>query len=275
MRKRINKTVFLSVCGVIVWLFFAGCSQGLDRNLLYQQMKGAAPDVLDVDPYLDSQKKPPLPFPVKLAIYFDSRTKNGESRWDWDWKPEHASPLLQLEKELKNLDIVSEVFYLPESVVNGWQLEDIRQAASRYGANAVLIVNGSTLVDFYFNGWAALYPTFVGLWFAPGNSIDALFVIEASLWGTDNQYRYLTFEEESIAALTKPLVFARNRYAVSIAQRQAIQQLSASFYKGMLKLTGVDESTGELQQVSTSLSPANSTAVEGLTGPEVVSPGKE
>lgn len=260
--------------GPLLLLLISGCSQGFDRNLLHQQMKGAANDVLEVDPYLDSQEKPPLPFPVKLAIYFDSRSNNGEWRWDWDWQPEHATPLLSLEESLKNLEIVSEVFYLPESVVNGWQLEDIKQAASRYGANAILVVNGSALVDLYLNGWATLYPTFVGLWFAPGSSVDALFVIEASVWSTDNPHRYLSLEEESVARLSKPLVFARSRHAIAAAQQQGIQQLSSSFYQAMLKLTGVDETAGEQLAVEP-VAASNLKVDEVSADPGAGSPDKE
>ena len=244
MKKRLVLIAHKGSWLLILLVLVSACSKGFERNQVYQQMKTTAPDVMDVNPNLQTADSPALPFPVKLAVYLDSRSKVGQWRWDWNWQRDDALPLLKLQPVLQNYDIVSEIFFLPESLVNGWDLADIKQAAARYGANALLVLNGAPYLDQYLNPWASLYPTFVGLWLAPGTTIDTLFVIEGSLWSTHNNHRYLAVEAEGIVQMKRPLVFALSRHAISLAKAKGIQQFSATFEKEILKLSGVEEEEG-------------------------------
>lgn len=185
--------------------------------------------------------KASLKFPVKLAIYLDYSAEDSRWRSDWDWFEEDEKLFAGLEKELKQLGIVSEIIIIPDAAVHGWSFGAIRKAAARYKADTLLLVNGVPFVDSYANGWSAAYITLIGLWIAPGSSKDALFALEGSLWDVNTQHIYSHFQERGIHKLRKPYIFIRDKEAIQKAKEKGLKAFVKRFSTEIKKLAGDSE----------------------------------
>jgi len=126
---------------------------------------------------------------------------------------------------LRNEGIVADAFLLADSTIHGHDVPKIRQAAARYDADAVLIVEGVGTVDRYNNGYAAWYATLIGAYLAPGTVSDALFMISGSLWDARADRLYATQTAEGRFTLVGSAALLEDGQALAQAKKAALDEI--------------------------------------------------
>jgi rhombotail lipoprotein len=137
---------------------------------------------------------------------------------------------------------LTETFLLVDSTIQGNDARKIRQAASRYGADAVLIVEGVTAVDRYNNGYAALYATLIGAYFAPGTESQALFIINGSLWDVRTERLYAIQTAEGHSKSVGPAVAVEDRQVLAQAKKSALVEFSKQIAEELRRLKDATQS---------------------------------
>ncbi|MBH0177735.1 MAG: hypothetical protein HP491_07665 [Nitrospira sp.] len=168
---------------------------------------------------------PNTPHPLRLALYFVERElpirhKIRMARWIDSEKDALLKQLTPLQHE----GIVTNTFLLADSTIRGYDVPKIRQAAARYDADAVLIVDGVGSVDRYNNGYAAWYVTLIGAYVAPGTVGDALFMIHSSLWDTRTERLYATQTVDGRSTLTGSAVLLEDSQVLAQAKTAALAE---------------------------------------------------
>ena len=125
---------------------------------------------------------------------------------------------------LQDERVLTEAFLLVDATIQGNDVRKIRRAAARYGADAVLIVEGAAAVDRYNNGYAAYYATLIGAYLAPGTISEALFMIHGSLWDVRAERLYATQTAEGHSKSVGPAVAVENRQVLVQAKKSALDE---------------------------------------------------
>ena len=173
-------------------------SRGFDRVHMRSQISS-----IQVDQKEEMKVQPSeLPGPFKLAVYFAPSNLPPSDQYGWNWKGEDTEKVLSLQQDLKAKNIVSEIVSLPSSLVAGDNLEAIRSAAARAGADAVLVVNGVSDIDRYNNSLGPTYALLITPFFVPGTEVDSLFLVNATMWDVRNESLYMSVETEGMAKET-------------------------------------------------------------------------
>ncbi|MCG8313964.1 MAG: hypothetical protein MI976_12170 [Pseudomonadales bacterium] len=172
------------------------------------------------------EAKPQLPKPFRLAIYY-SEPKSTHYYYgsSWNWLPDDKKIF---ESELNSLidsGEVSEVISINRSIVEGEGNVAIRLAAARAGADAVIIVNGVADIDKYNNPLGVTYLLLVTGMFVPGTELDALTMINATMWDVRNEYLYLSVDSENTVNVTAPSFFIEEEHAINKAKIGAMEAL--------------------------------------------------
>lgn len=212
-------------------LALAGCSgpQGFDRGALQAQLPQTQGKNQHIEEVLAQRSQ--LPRPCKVAVYF----RGGSSLWQWQAADKEV--LLRVGPELKRQNLVSDLFLLGDNLVQGGSLADIRLAAARLGADAVLVVDAVASIDQYGNLLSPLYVALLPMVMVPGTELDALVLARASLWDVRNEYLYLYSEGEGLANQTRPLWFIERQHAIAKARTQALEALQKSLLERVAVLT--------------------------------------
>ena len=169
--------------------------------------------------------RPQLPKPYRLGIFF-REAESTEGTPVWRWEPEHRDAILALEKHLVGKGEVSDVFAIGHGALAGDNLSDIRFAAARHGADAVLIVSGIDEAERSANGWATTYAAVLPIFFAPGNDLDVLFTTQAEMWDVRNEYLYLAAEAEAESHQRRALPYIDVEEAIEQSQAEAVALLA-------------------------------------------------
>lgn len=227
---------------ITIHLIFQSCaSSGMDR--------GKLPDISGQKIVIDDEEikkyaslKPQLKMPFRVGVYFVSNEGahyriNGEDK----------SEFLKIENELKEIGIVSQMFFVSNSILEvdnsnedsyyGDRYKErtktlesvkaIRILSSRYGADAVLIVQPKSYYKKVSNIFSIFYLTIAGIWIAPGSSRESRFEFAATLWDVKNEYLYFTSEADSSSETSpKPLGFIDDEEIVEIDKKKALDTLS-------------------------------------------------
>src|SRR5262245_58473009 len=114
-----------------VLVLLSGCvGSGFDRGALMARMQDDAFQVTD-EAIAEAQSiKPQLRLPCRMAVYL----KPG-ARSDWRWSAKDRAVLESWAATLKCEGIASDVFLLPDMIVNKGDLKEVRLAAARCGAD--------------------------------------------------------------------------------------------------------------------------------------------
>lgn len=203
-------------------LILTGCaaSQGLDRTSLLETLRR------DTDQFLTQGNPAPpqssrLSVPFTLGVYFKP---SNYLRRRFEWTSADKEALVAWGERLKTEGVLSDILLLADSSVHGTTLNDIRLAAARYGADAVLIVDGAAAVDRYNNAKAAFsYWTILGAYLASGTHSDALVLLEGTFWEIRTQSLRFSVEAEGLAKTVGPAAFVRDRDTIEQAKHQAIE----------------------------------------------------
>lgn len=169
--------------------------------------------------------KPQLPAPFKLAVFFAPPKPGWRYGSSWNWMGEDKDALIKMKADLIKKNIVSDIFVLSDSILEGADNKAIRLAAARAGADAVLIVNGVGSVDRYNNVLGGTYFLIITPFFVPGTVADGLVMVNAAMWDVRNQYLYLSAETEGTARQTRPAFFIEEGHIINDARSNAVVAL--------------------------------------------------
>lgn len=195
---------------LILILFQLGCaSHGFNRGELKNQLGVTKPTFDDNAIKEAYNKKPNLPKPFKLAVYFKSPAQNTVAA-NWRWTSEDKVALDEIAKNLKNEKIVAEVFPLVNAIVQDEDLRSLRLLAAKHQADALLVISGAGEIDRYINNWGWSYALILPTFFVKGSQADTLFIASASLWDVKNEYLYLTAEAEATSSDRYAAAFGKN-----------------------------------------------------------------
>lgn len=212
---------------MLLMLLAGGCagSAGFDRHALRATF-GAA-EIQDAQrasavPHTDM---PNPPHPLRLALYFVERDMPIRRQIRMaKWMDTDKDALLNRLAHLQHEGIVADTFLLTDSTIHGYDVPKIRQAAARYDADAVLIVEGVGSVDRYNNGYAAWYVTLIGAYMAPGTVSEALFMVSGSLWDARTERLYGTQTAEGRSKLTGSAVLLEDDQVLAQAKTAALAE---------------------------------------------------
>lgn len=199
----------------------AGCtsSQGFNRSAISQTLVST--------PTAEQEREPPtsrLSTPFHLAVFFIHRTVTpGASVQPVDWRSADGDALLRWLTPLQDEHILADTFVLIDPTIRGEHIEDIKQAGARYGADALLLVDGSTAIDRYNNGYASLYPTVLGAYLAPGTVSNALVMLSGSLWDIRSDWHAPTETVEGNSKAVGPAFLIEDGTAVVDAKEAALE----------------------------------------------------
>ncbi|MBY0315060.1 MAG: hypothetical protein K2Q26_06050 [Bdellovibrionales bacterium] len=139
-------------------------------------------------------RKANLPAQFKLAVYFKhSQAYNGS---DWRWSQEDRDSILNLLRANAPKDRVASIFELNSHLVRDPDLRDIRTAAAKARADAVLVIEGVGAVKTDMNSLSGTYVLLLPAFFVPGNTIESLFVVNSAMWDVRNEMLYMSSSSE-------------------------------------------------------------------------------
>ncbi len=211
----------------ILLLSLAACSgaKGFNRQALQQSFHEHPEMVTDRDIADTMATAPNLTHPYRLALYFKHKDFPSQpSLRRVDWVSADADRLLKVLAQLKDEGLLTQVSVLANSSVQGTSFRDLRLAAARYNADAILIIDGASALERYNNGHAAWYATGLGAYFAHGTESHALFMMEGSLWDVRTGYLFGTQTAEGEATLVGPAPFVEDQRATAQAKDVALDR---------------------------------------------------
>ncbi|HEY1078570.1 MAG TPA: hypothetical protein VGE46_00665 [Bdellovibrio sp.] len=193
---------FFAVIAACLSLLQIGCaSKGFNRGELRAQT-GVVKPADDKEIAAALSKKPNLPKPFKVAVYFKRPAAGGHNNpWaqsrSWTWDEQDKELLVDIAKDLKATGVVADVFPILDSFVTSEDLKALRLVAAQHGADALLLIGGAGTIDRYVNNWALSYVLVVPTLFVKGSEADTLFVTNAVMYDVRNEYLYFATEAES------------------------------------------------------------------------------
>lgn len=98
-------------------------------------------------------------------------------------------PMLQ---QLKNAGIIDDFFVINNSTVRKNNIKEVRIAAARHHADAVLMIDNYRDSNRYINPQGITYLTVIAAYILPGTEVEAIGAVSATLWDTRNEYLYAT-----------------------------------------------------------------------------------
>jgi rhombotail lipoprotein len=212
---------------VLVGVAALGCSTGFDRQAMNVQMEAEQPLLFDdADVLRAEQIRPQLQFPIRLAIVPPAMF----NRWDHADRKEtegQRKEIMSWGEKLRDAGIVSDFFILPQILTSQVHtqsfMKDLRVAAARLQADAILILRSSTDVDSYVNVLGILDLTILGMFVAPAHEKDALTIVEGMVLDNRNQYVYLAGSAEGTGSSFGPLATVNETSAVQESRVVALR----------------------------------------------------
>jgi hypothetical protein len=235
------RTIGLGI--MIVWLT-AGCMGGLSNYL-------KKPTSIFHDkplPLWDGEKvsskalKPSLPFPCRVAVYF-----NPPAYSHWRWSAKDRTELESCGESLVVEGIASDIFVMPSMLIDGKEsnrldLREIRDAAAKQGADAVFVIGAIPNATITKNWLAMLDPTILGGYLVHGSQCDAVFGIQGGLIDVFSGYLYLSIESAARARIFGPSFLIGQKEAFEEAKSEAF----TSFVRQIVpRIRGVRDSMAQ------------------------------
>lgn len=165
--------------------------------------------------------KPQIKPPIKIAV---SHPRSSYKEWTLKEIKEIEAWL----PKLKAAGLANDIVIIPSSLQSQCcenNLNDIRTAAAKLQADAVLVIGESTDTDSYLNPLSFLNITIIGMWLIPGHHRDSYVIFEASLIDTNNGYIYGIARGEGEAKMIRPFMYADRTTGQSEARLQALASL--------------------------------------------------
>ncbi len=230
---------WFTIASALILTMLAGCasSQEFDRDAMRAMFwREDTQTVAHQSPEMEIENSSP-PTPFRLALYFvendfPPRLNIRKAEWIGTDKDVLANSLAPLKRE----GIAADIFLLTDSAIRGHDIREIRNAAARYGADAVLIIQGIGAVDRSNNAYAALYVTVVGAYVAPGTVGESLFLIESDLWDTRVERLYATQRAEGHAQVEAAAMKLDDRAMHDLAKKSALADLGRTVSDELIRL---------------------------------------
>lgn len=240
-RKLINlklknmKKILLTI--VLISIFSCATSSGFNRKELRSKLNPKV-QVTEESIRKALTVKPQLPKPFKLAVYFyEPTSKNSinhySNRNKWSWTYEDKKIFTKELSKLVGRGEVSKIIILNDALVDGEGRKAIRLAAARTGSDAVLILNGISDIDRYNNDLGISYILLVTTLFVPASELDALVMLNASMWDVRNDYLYLSADSEHKEHQTAPAYFIDTKKTISLSKSKALKVLEEEVFTGI------------------------------------------
>lgn len=205
-----------------------GCasSQGLDPKPLNDLLRYEEERFIGEQPMSSHAARSSRPSALKLGLYLKP---TGFIKREFDWTDDDRDTVLAWANGLRSTGVVSGSTFVSQSSIKGNTLTELRESASRYGADELLILDGAAAIDRYNNYKASLlYWTILGAYFADGTHSDALCLLRSSVWDVKTGTQLHTDDAQSTAKQVGPATQIEDRTTVSQACRQALTQLLAT-----------------------------------------------
>jgi hypothetical protein len=255
-----------------VMLTLSGCfARGFDHSTLttHLQSTPVLPVIVNEEEIAKAQSlKPQLTFPCRVAIYLPPQVSGR-------WKAKEKEIVDSWETSLKKDGIVSEMFVMAEMFTQGNEaktpnLMDLRVAAAKHGANALLVIQGDCEVESYKNPAAVFNLTIIGGYVVPASHRDALVTLQGALVDVGNGFLYASFEAEGEGSVIRPTFIVEDKPAVERAKVQALINFGPELLK---RMRNVRANFSQLP-VSVNSPPAVVTQPAVVTPPVAVQPWK-
>ncbi|MBV8880061.1 MAG: hypothetical protein JO332_08865 [Planctomycetaceae bacterium] len=213
--------------GVLLGMAASGCQAGFDRAGMIGQLQQDQPIVFDdADILRIEQARPQLQCPFRLAVvpptlfnhrvYGEPGETEGQRREIMAW-----GDRLRREGVVSDLIIIPDILTSQSHSQNS--IKDIRVAAARLQADAVLILRSTTDTDAYVNPLSVLDLTLVGMFLVPAHHRDALTIVEGMVLDNRNQYVYFAGSAEGKGATLAPLASVDAKDAVKDSRCEALK----------------------------------------------------
>jgi hypothetical protein len=185
---------------------------------------------------LSEQTAAPLPKqgPPKLGLYV---MPTGFLHHKFEWTDADRETLQAWTNGLQREGLISGASFLHLSSVKGNPWAQLRESATRYGADLLLIVNGAAAVDRYNNyKGTLLYWTILGSYYADGTHSDALCLVRSSLWDVRTGTKLAEEEAQGTAKVVGPSGRIEDQDQITEARRQALAQLMKKLRDDMIRI---------------------------------------
>lgn len=161
----------------------------------------------------------------KLGLYV---APTGYLRHGFEWTDQDREAVQEWATRLSGTGVARSASFIPLASLKGRTLTQLREAAARYSADTILVIEGAAMVDRYSNyKGRLLYWTIFGAYLADGTHSDALCLVRGTLWDVQTGAR-LTFEEaEGRARAIGPTALLNDSDVAREAKRQALDGLLA------------------------------------------------
>lgn len=229
----------------IRWLLPALCltlsacstSKGFDRAGIHESLDQRLHIADGREPTDSPKTTAPLSKPFRLGVYF-VRTEfpTRQSVRTVEWLSAEKDTLIQRLAPLRSDRIVRDVILLAEPTVQNPTVRELRQAAGRYGIDALLVIDGIGAVDRFNNAYSFLYPTIIGAWLAPGTVSDAVFVIDGRLWDVRAESFGERQTAEGQARMVGAAVLVEDADVLTEAKQRAIEAFGARLVEHLRSL---------------------------------------
>ena len=210
----------------LIFLLLTGCASSHEPD------RTAMRETLHVDPMpvaesqLLASQGVHLSTPLRLGIFFVNRDfPNGKSIRKVEWLTTDREQLLGKLAPLQNERLRVDAFVLMDATLRGENIRGIRLAGARYGADLVLIVDGTASIGRYNNRYALLYPTLFGAYLAPGTECTALVMVTGGLWAVSSEWHAPIQTAEGVSRVVGSAVLVEDSTALREAKERAIQAL--------------------------------------------------
>jgi hypothetical protein len=100
-------------------------------------------------------------------------------------------------------------------------------------------------VDRYNNGYAVLYPTLIGAYFAPGTVSEALFIVDGSLWDVRTERLYATQTAEGHSKAVGSAVSVEDKQVLAQAKKSAVDEFSKRMVDELRRLKDAPPRAGD------------------------------
>lgn len=234
---------------LLLALSLCGCfARGFDHNVLTTHLQQTP--IIGTDEEITKAQaiKPQLSFPCRVAVYLPPQVSGR-------WKAKEKEIVDSWEASLKKEGIVTDMFVMSEMFTRGSEnksptLMDLRVAAAKHGANALLVIQGDCEVESYKNPAAVLNLTIVGGYVVPASHRDALVQLQGALVDVGNGFLYTSVDAEGEGSIIRPTFIVEDKPAVEKAKLQALSNFGPELLKRMRAVrANFNPSSGVIQAV--------------------------
>ncbi len=217
----------------LIVISLSGCfARSFERTEFAMHLQQEAAPAADVAIAQAQALKPQLTFPCRVAVYLPPRISG-------PWKAKEKEIVDSWATSLKQDGIVSDMFLMCDMFTQGKEhstnptLTELRVAAARHGANALLVIQGDCEVDSGKNPAALFNLTIIGGYLIPSSHRDATVTLQGALVDVGNGFLYTSIDAEGEGSVIRPAFLVEDKPAIERAKQKALANFGPEFLKRM------------------------------------------